>query len=355
MNDHASRPQSDSRAAAPKAWAAVIDILSAWGEAMRRHPQRETAVLRACAANPGFTEGFVQHAVDAIARDMLRASVLEPWLRPYEAPVEEVRTIALVPAANVPAVGFHDLLCILTAGHRAQIRLSDRDAALLPWMVDCLAEAAPDWSERVAFVERLQGFDAVLATGSNNAGRYFDHYFGRYPHIIRRNRQSLAVLDGHETAEELAALGQDLFLYFGLGCRSVNKLLIPEDQAVEPLLEAWPEWRETLLDHSAYRHNYDYQRTLLLLNNTQHWANDYYMVVESEAMAAPLATIHLERYRNGADLQQRLERDAPQTQIVVGRGPGRVAFGEAQKPGPEAYADGQDTMAFLLKLDQPSS
>lgn len=332
-------------------WTQTVEVLSAWGKAIAAHPQREDAVRRAAAQHPGFNEAFCGFALQAIATGMLDRTALSAWLNAYPGPTPLARTVALVPAANVPAVGFHDLLCILAAGHRAQVRLSDRDAVLLPWMLDRLQEVSRAWRERVELVERLNGFDAVIATGSNNSGRYFDHYFKQYPHIIRRNRQSVAVLDGTETTAEMEGLGQDLFLYFGLGCRSVGKLFLPREMAVKPLLEAWPDWRQPLLDHSAYRHNYDYQRTLLLLNNTPHWANDYYMVVESEAMAAPLATIHVERYADAADLLQRLQRDAAQTQIVVGRGDGRVAFGEAQKPGPSEYADGVDTMAFLLDLD----
>lgn len=332
-------------------WSETAAVLAAWGQAVSAAPDRETVVHRAAAANPWFPARFVDEALEGLSGRLLAPEALGPWLATYPAPAARPRTVGLVAAGNVPAVGFHDLLCVLAAGHRARVRCSSKDAVLLPWLVDRLAGVAPDWAERVAFTERLAGFDAVIATGSDNAGRYFDRYFGRHPHLIRRNRQSVAVLDGTETAADWAALGRDVFTHFGLGCRSVSKLYLPEGLPAERALDAWADdWRAFLLAHTQYRHNYDYRRTLLLLNGVPHLASDYLMLVEDGALASPLATLHWERYRDAADLDDRLAGLGDAVQIVVGRGEGRVPFGEAQRPGPSDYADGRDTMAFLLGL-----
>jgi hypothetical protein len=264
--------------------------------------------------------------------------------------VREPQTIGLVLAGNIPAVGFHDLLCVLASGHRAQVKLSQKDAALLPWMVDRLAELTPALAEKVTFTERLGGFDAVVATGSNNAGRYFDHYFGKHPNLIRRNRQSAAVLDGTESAADWNGLGHDILDYFGLGCRSVSKLYLPEGYDPALVLDALEPFRDDVLAHSRYRHNYDYQRTLLLLNQQTHLASDFVMLVENPALASPISCLHYQRYANKASLQAMLAAEAGQRQVTVGKGPGMTPFGQAQYPGPADYADGVDTLAFLTTL-----
>ncbi len=332
-------------------WSETAAVLAAWGQAVSAAPDRDAAVRRAAAANAWFPPRFVDEALRGLTDGLLATDALSAWLDAYAGPAGRPLTVALVPAGNVPAVGFHDLFCVLAAGHRAQVRCSSKDAVLLPWLVDRLADVSPEWAARVVFTERLSGFDAVIATGSDNAGRYFDRYFGRYPHLIRRNRQSVAVLDGTETPADWAALGRDVFTHFGLGCRSVSKLFLPEGLPAEHALDAWTaEWREFLLGHTQYRHNYDYRRTLLLLNGVAHLASDYLMLVEDGALASPLATLHWERYGDTADLESRLAGLGDAVQIVVGGGAGRVRCGEAKRAGPAVYADGRETMAFLLGL-----
>jgi len=205
--------------------------------------------------------------------------------------------------------------------------------------------------DRYAFVERLRDFDAVIATGSNNSARYFEYYFGRYPHIIRKNRNSVAVITGDENENDLRALGDDIFRYFGMGCRNVSKLYLPEGYDPARILEAMEVFRE-IIHHDKYRNNYDYHRSLYLLNRTPHLASDFLMLVENEAIASPMATLHYEYYRDKSSLKAALAMHSHEIQIVVSKDPetGDVPPGCSQSPGLLDYADKVDTMAFLVQL-----
>jgi len=264
-------------------------------------------------------------------------------------------TVALIMAGNIPLVGFHDWLCVFVAGHRAKVKLSDKDKRLLPLLVKKMG----DWKhESWAFTEflgegdRMAGFDMVIATGSNNTARYFEQYFGKYPHIIRRNRNAVAVLSGLETPEEMHALGQDIFSYFGLGCRNVSKLYVPHGYQFDALLEALHEYRE-LIHHDKYKNNFDYNFTLYIMNGLAHKNNGCLLLKEDPALQARIASVHYEYYDDLQELDALLADKRDEIQCVVGNIKVKdfevLPFGKSQEPGLSDYPDGVDVMRFLTE------
>ncbi len=309
--------------------------------------------------NGWFTAENVRHALYGLAR-MLRPDALEPWLGRYRRGPEDLQhTIGLVLAGNVPLVGFHDLLCVLLAGHRARVKVSSQDAGLTTGVVALLRTLDPALGARIELVDgRLGEIDAIIATGSDNTARYFHHYFAGIPRIVRQGRVSVAVLDGTETAEELAALGEDVFRYFGLGCRNVAKLYLPADFDLDRFFAAILPWH-AVIQHHKYANNYTYHKAIWLMDRMPLLENGFLLVKEDEAaLASPVGSIFVQRYTEREAVKALLQGQAGHIQCVVGHqgllGPElrMTPFGEAQYPGPEDYADGVDTLAFLLSLPQ---
>ncbi|HPF68382.1 MAG TPA: acyl-CoA reductase [Flavobacteriales bacterium] len=310
----------------------------------------ERAIAEAAARNGWFSQENVRHALTGIAH-LLETQGLRHWLSGYpDLGTVDPRTVGLVLAGNLPLVGFHDLLCVLLSGHDARVKLSAQDAVLLPAVVDLLARFEPQITERVAFTQEPLGqVDAVIATGSNNTARYFEHYFKHLPHIIRRNRVSVAVLDGSETEAELAALGEDVFRYFGLGCRNVAKLYVPQDFDLDRFFRAIFPWQH-IAGHNKYANNLDYHRALWLLDGADLLENGFLLLKEDSALASPVGSLYYERYTDRLEVDRVLAERAHEVQCIVGHG--QVPFGRSQFPGPADYADGLDTLAFLQGLGQ---
>lgn len=305
--------------------------------------------------NAWFTPDSQQRALAAIAGQFLDAQKLALWLAPYHLPEVNPtpKVVGLVLAGNIPLVGFHDILCVFVSGHKAQIKLSDKDPYLLPYLLKLLARIDERTTGYFEVAERLSGFDAVIATGSNNSARYFEAYFGAYPHIIRHNRNAVAVLHGRETQSELLALGNDILQFFGLGCRSVAKIYVPRDYAFEPLLEALHEYRQIVL-HDKYKHNFDYNTAIFMLNRVPHLATGSVILTENESLQSHIAGLYYEYYDSPEELRQILEARQEEIQCIVGNfselNLPLVPFGQAQQPALRDYADGVDTLAFLGKL-----
>ncbi|MCB9030971.1 MAG: acyl-CoA reductase [Chitinophagales bacterium] len=329
------------------------DWISIWvelGESMRPGNEGLEAIIRQTEqANGWFTAAYQWQAIDHIRNNWLQARALEDWLLPYQLPVNVPGRIGLIPAGNIPLVGMHDLLSVMMAGHTALVKPSSKDPFFLPWLRNQLQGIAPEAADRFLLVEKLAEFDAVIATGSDNSSRYFEYYFGKYPHIIRRNRSSAAILDGSETEEQLIALGSDIFTYFGLGCRNVSKLYLPAGYDPSRLLSLW-EVFGSVRDHHKYRNNLDYNLTLLLLNNSRHLAADYLILAENEALHAPLATVYYQHYQDEDELRLQLEALAGNLQCVVSVKPGNTIPGTTQQPGLSDYADHVDTLTFLQDI-----
>ena len=323
-----------------------IDLLTSLGEyLLSAGPEWEAAKQKAHAANGWFTLEFIETAVRQIATGFLQKDRLTAWAGRYAIPDEQAtpRTVGVVMAGNIPLVGFHDLLCVFVSGHRQLIKPSGRDEVLIRHLVDRLTAMDAEVARWIGIAERLNGCDAYIATGSNNSARYFDYYFGKHPHIIRRNRTSVAVLTGEESWEELEALADDVNLYFGLGCRNVTQLLVPENYDFLRLLEAFRKYHY-LADLAKYKHNYDYQLTLLILNKKYYMTNGSIILTENEAPFSPISVLHYMYYRAG-EVIPLLSREQGEIQCVVGRN--YTPWGEAQRPALDDYADGVDTMEFL--------
>jgi hypothetical protein len=303
---------------------------------------------RASRENAWFIPEFIETATANIANHLLKQEALTQWASAYGIPAEQAspKTIGLVMAGNIPLVGFHDLLCVFISGHRAMVKLSSKDSILITHLVAKLVEWASELADHIVFAEKISGCDAYIATGSNNSGRYFDYYFGKYPHIIRRNRTSVAVLDNTETPEELGALAADIQLYFGLGCRNITQLYVPRHYDFIPLLEVLKKYAY-FLDYHKYKHNFDYHLALLIMGNKYYMNNDSLVLTEHSSPFSPVSQVHYAYYDDGKELADALANN-DEIQCVVGHG--YIPFGQAQHPGLCDYADGVDTMTFLLGL-----
>ena len=331
----------------------IIQALVALGKYIQEPDEKlNLAINLSTQKNSWFTKGNVSNALHAISR-MLQQEALEQWLSRYEFSGDP-KKIGLVLAGNIPMVGFHDVLSTLLSGNIALIKLSSNDDVLMTTILDKLTELEPALSEQIKIVHKLENFDAVIATGSNNTSRYFEYYFSKVPHIIRKNRNSIAVLTGNETVEDFKALARDIFDYFGLGCRNVSKLYVPEAYNFIPFLDAIEEFN-TVLDHHKYKNNYDYNKSIYLINKVEHLDNGFLLVSPNTSLISPLSVLFYENYSSLEALRQELENKSEEIQVVVSDEPlniavSNVGFGESQQPKLWDYADGVDTMQFLTSL-----
>lgn len=310
------------------------------------------AISKAEQHNGWFTKENILFALEQWA-NLLTKDQLESWISKYGIkPLDEPKTVGIVMAGNIPLVGFHDFLCVLLSGHRVMVKLSSNDKILLPFLANFLIKVNPELAHRIQFVEgKMENLDAVIATGSNNTGRYFEYYFGKKPNIIRKNRNSVAILTGEESKEELEALGEDVFRYYGLGCRNVSKLYVPKGYDFEPFFNAMYAYKDIIHQHK-YANNYDYNKAVYLMSEFQLLDNGFLVLKEEESLASPISVLFYSNYETKEELTQVLENRKEDIQcLVTATGIGsEVKFGETQKPRLDDYADGVDTMAFLLQL-----
>lgn len=329
-----------------------IDAFGKLGERLSSLSLSERHSLEAGMRNENawFTAENVQRALKGIAH-LLDRQGLERWTKGLNEP-STPREVGMVMAGNLPAVGFHDYLTVLICGHKLRLRLSHQDSVLPNFIHHQLIAIAPGFADRVIFADQLKGVEAVIATGSDNTARYFEYYFRNIPHIIRKNRNSLAVIQGDEPAVELEKLGEDVFSYFGLGCRNVSKLFLPSEFDLDLLRQAWSPFA-SLADHHKYANNYDYQKALLIMNQQLFSDFGFLLLVESPQLASPVSVLNIERYHSLSGLKQTIHALSDRTQVVVSAGgwfAGSEAFGQAQYPAVTSYADGIDTIAFLSKI-----
>lgn len=293
--------------------------------------------------NPWFTAQNVRSSLRGIAT-LLKEGELNTFANRY-AFAAEPRTVAIIMAGNLPFVGFHDVLCVLLSGNKALCKLSSSDSRIPMYFLNYLKNMHPELTDRIQIaVGPIKGYQAVIATGSNNTIEQLKSYFGHVPSLFRKNRTSVAVLSGNETKEELEALSDDCFLYFGMGCRNVGKLYLPADFDTNRIFEAFLV-KSDVINHHKYANNYDYQRTVHLMNSIPFLDNNCFILKEDNALHAPLSMIHFERYNDLTQVQQHLKQMEEEIQVVVGVG--GVPFGSAQFPGVHDFADGVDTMAWL--------
>lgn len=333
-----------------------INTFSALGSLINKVTDKEIdTLLHAIRSDNGwFDKENIFFALEGIGY-LLKKEHLQAFCSRYsinESPVE--KKIGVIMAGNIPAVGFHDLLMVLLAGHHAVVKLSSQDQVLMNYLINELGSINPNALSFIHIQERLnlEDLDAVIATGSNNTARYFETYFSTLPNIIRKNRTSCAVLTGEETEEEIEALGVDIFRYYGLGCRNVSKLFIPSTMKIETLFPHFEAWK-SITNFSKYENNYAYYKSIFLVNQQVHLDTGYLLAVENKELFSPVGVLYYEYYDHKADVIKRIEQEQETIQCVVTNKKSlsnAYPFGKAQLPNIDDFADGVDTMAFLLTL-----
>lgn len=297
--------------------------------------------------NGWFTPESISFALKNWA-EVLTKENLENWISPYHFPERKTKTIAVIMAGNIPLVGFHDFLSVLISGNRVKAKLSSNDRVLLPFLSDFLISINSEFNQLIEFVsEKMENFDAVTATGSNNTARYFDYYFGKYPHIIRRNRNSVAILSGKENLHELELLSDDIFRYFGLGCRNVSKIFIPKGYNFELFFKACYKWKD-IIHNNKYINNYDYNKAVYLMDNLPLLDNEFLILKEDPGFSSPIGVLFYEFYDNQETLDAHIKNHLSEIQAVISSD--AIPFGSAQNPKLSDYADNVNTLDFLVKI-----
>ena len=313
---------------------------------------RENAYLH----NKWFTEKNIDKATIAIKSEFLDKEKIENWISHYNISDNPAsKNTGIIMAGNIPLVGFHDLMTVFISGHKALVKLSGKDTILMEYVINLLYHINPEIKNRIKIAERLNDIDAIIATGSNNSYRYFDYYFGKYPHIIRKNRNGVAVLTGEENDKDLDKLTNDILDYFGLGCRNISKIYVPENYDFSPLMKALDN-HQYLKEHNKYMNNYDYNLAISLINKDKIYQNDIIFLKEDISYLSRIASVHFEEYNNKDELITRLNNDNELIQVVASKNGNEmnfereVPFGMTQSPTLSEYADGVDTLEFLLSI-----
>ncbi len=317
-----------------------------WGITKEEFEELEFWVQKAKIYNGWFEEKEIRRAFGAWG-SVLTEEKINNWLSNYNIPEQESnKTTAIIMAGNIPLVGFHDLLCVYLSGQQALIKLSTDDDKLIPALLKVWTCFDVNIPNRIKITQgKLENFDAVLATGSNNSARYFESYFGKYPHIIRKNRTSVALLNGTETDEELKALADDIFAYYGLGCRNVTKLYLPQGFDLDRIFKGLFHY-QNVTDNKKYGNNYDYHKAIFLLERYDLLENGFILLKQDESLLSPIGTLYYEYYNDKSEIEAKLKQKTEQIQCIVAQD--KIPFGQAQIPQLNEYADGIDTMGFLL-------
>lgn len=311
------------------------------------------AVQQQAVLNPWFLISHMYYAIDAIAA-MLEKKKLTELQTYYETfphlDFNKEDTVAVISAGNIPLAGFHDFFSVLVSGNRYMGKLSKDDRILLPALAEILTVIEPGFKSDIEFVDKPVRFDKIIATGSNNSVRYFEYYFGKYPHILRHHRNSFAILSGRESDEELEALFDDIFLYFGLGCRSVSALFVPENYSFEKLIGVWNRKGKEIAVHHRYLNNLDYQKTVHLMNSIPYLDAGIALLIEKKQLASPIGIIYYQYYQDVEQIKEFMEKEKKHIQCVVSaddRIPDTIPFGKSQQPDITDHADGVDVIAWL--------
>jgi hypothetical protein len=303
--------------------------------------------------NKWLTEENCRFALKALAK-MLDEKSCETFFKKYQSFFQKNQNsqkIAIISAGNIPCAAFHDFFCILVSGNRFIGKLSKQDAFLLPFLAEILIKIAPEFEKNIVFVEKLPKFDKMIATGSNNSARYFEYYFKDYPLLLRKNRNSIAVLTGTENEEELTKLSTDIFQYFGLGCRSVSKIYVPKNYNFTKLIEIFQEKSKSLLQHNSYVNNYEYHRAIYAMNRIPVYDGGSFLLLQNQAFVSPIAVIFYEEYEKISDVLNIIQHHKNEIQCVVSKDSAienRIAFGETQHPTLFDYPDNEDILLFCM-------
>ena len=323
-----------------------IDLLADLGQFLQENNSEIQEVkFRAAQANAWFTEAHIELAINNIIAQFLQKNKLTIWMKQYM-PTNNPKKVGIVMAGNIPLVGFHDFLCGFLSRHQLLLKLSTKDEVLLTYIIKLLISWEPELADYLQIAERLNGCDAYIATGSNNTARYFEQYFGKQPHIIRKNRTSVAILDGAENEADLLALGEDVYFYYGLGCRNVSQICVPREYDFVPLLNAFNKYNY-YADLNKYKNNYDYHLAIYLLNRVPYMSNESLLLVENALPFSAVSVLHYRFYDDKNTLLNEL-KFSNDIQTIIGEG--FTPFGKSQQPSLNDYPDGVDTMEFLINL-----
>ncbi|GGG45965.1 acyl-CoA reductase [Bizionia arctica] len=301
--------------------------------------------------NGWFTNENILFTLDNWSNALTNSNIKQ-FVQNYSFKEIDSKKVAIIMAGNIPLVGFHDFFCVLLSGHNVLVKQSSNDKHLLPYLAKYLEYAAPGFKDKITFTEgKLENFDAVIATGSDNTARYFEYYFKGKPSIIRKNRNSVAILTGKETEDQLSRLSNDIFRYYGLGCRNVSKIFLPKNYDFENFFKAMYNWHP-IINESKYANNYDYNKAVYLMSEFDMLENGFLMIKEDASYASPIATVFYEHYESLESLKKKLDTDSEKIQCVVSDNlvDNTIVFGETQNPQLGDYADGVDTLSFLLKI-----
>ncbi len=312
----------------------------------------EEWAFRAHSKNYWFTPENVKLSVESISNNFLVKEKLEEWASKYKINAKKPKKVGVIMAGNIPLVGFHDALSVLISGNRLYAKLSSQDDFLLRAIIEQLLIIAPELEQFIVFTEKMNEVEAIIATGSDNSSNYFEFYFKHIPNIIRKNRTSIAVLNGNEKSQTMAMLGTDILQYYGLGCRNVSKIYVPTQFKPDYLYENITDWDKVMLNHK-YKNNYDYNRSVLLVNQTAHFDNNFLILKESDELVSPISVVFFEKYANKEDLNKKIKEKSDKIQCVLSENvwfSGSLAIGNAQNPSLFDYADGVDTLEFLSEL-----
>ena len=311
----------------------------------------EKTIQQAKLNNPWFTDQNMKVNLSYWA-EKLNKYDLTQWMNNYDTMNVSSKSVAIIMAGNIPLVGFHDFLSVFLCGHNSIIKLSSNDKHILPFLTNLMISINNELSKKIIYIEgKLQGYDAVIATGSNNTSRYFEYYFKNKKSIIRKNRNSIAVLDGSENEDDLSLLGDDIFTYFGLGCRSISKLYVPENYCFNLFFNSIFKWNDLINSHK-YANNYDYNKAIYLMSEYKFFDNGFFMVKEGSELYSPISTINYEFYNDISTLKQKIKDDEKDIQCIVSNTEieNKINFGETQKPSLSQYADNIDVVEFLLTI-----
>ncbi len=331
-----------------------IDCLHGAGESLLIDSDRRKKIIdKTEITNPWFTEANILKSIKSIVDNYLNKETLTNWISKYQITKDSKNNVALVLAGNIPMVGIHDIISVFISGHKSIIKLSEKDNLLIPFFIELMTEYDQDALEYFEIVERLKDYDGVIATGSNNSARYFHRYFKDVASIIRMNRNGIAIVSNKVSNEDLKLLADDVFSYFGLGCRNVSKLYLEAGFEMHRLFESFRKY-DDLIHHNKYKNNFDYNNALYLLNSEEYYTNNIIILKPDTNIASRIASVHYEFYNDRSELENELLNKKEMIQCVVSDekldGIETVCFGNAQNPLISQYADGVDTLDFLLRL-----
>ena len=327
-----------------------ISLFSSLGELIKNSldAKFEEKINQAIQLNPWFTKHHIKTSFDSISQ-MLEKENLVNWIGSYNLSETKTKDVLIITAGNIPIVGFHDLLCVLISGHKAILKISSKDNILMKYIIELLIAIDSRISDYIVIVDDIvkNKYDALIATGSDNSSKYFNYYFKDYKSIIRKNRRSVAILNGEETDEDLKRLAKDIFLYFGLGCRNVSKLYLPSGYDTDKLFNAFFDYKD-VINHLKYSNNYDYNKTVYLMNSEKLLDNGFVLLKEDKSIQSPVATVFFEYYNNRSELNDFIEENKVLFQCIVSKDD--IEFGQTQFPKINDYSDQIDTIEFLLSI-----